>query len=710
MNVTMFNTLLAVTTKVKTPIDGSIGVWLKYGSSVISSGMTITYTTTIGSGREADRVYVYRHGVLSSANIGYWGNMYVSNGGVAISPTTLQNGANIVVSRGGLVTNPTLRGGHLYLRNGLARDAVVSGGEIQVYYSGTLLSGAVVLSAGTVTVSSGSAFNCVFYTRAITAPIYLYGGKMVTCTFSSGTVLRISGGGTAASCTVNGKNAAGGNARIIVFSGLATATTISSGGRVTVNQAGARGSGNRVLFSGLLDVSSGGIDAGATVCSGGALTVSLGGSALDVTVSGANAVLTATSAYLGGVRFADKAVPRFSAVTGSNIDFGNASSATAVISAACQLNGLTVGSGGVVRTDNTHNIISGAVLSGRLDINGSTTATDVAVCRGGMFAGNGIASNVTVSSGGFLRRTGGTEPGGALYNVSALAGGSLRFDATTTPFTVSGLLLDGSITFPAGPISGNLYLNDVIVKVPTYVYFQPVYMAGLTIYSGHTIVRSQATTASTTVLNVVLSGGTLTLSNGVVASDVVVNSRCLLAVSSGASALYTTIESGGTQTVYNGGVAQSCTISSGGFQCVSSGGVAEDCDVSHFQYVSSGGTAIGTIAHYRQYVSAGGSVMQTVVKEPPSGVNAALSLPASTWASGVIVSSNGTAWIQNTEAFDFTISSGGYAQVYPGAMVSGVVVESGGRLLVQSGASALTVTSLAGATVTVRDGGYIEYV
>ena len=299
MTGTMFNTLLAAAAaRVEVPVDGQTGVWLKYGTTAVSSGMRMIYTTVIGSGREADAAYVYRHGVMSAANIGYWGNLYVSNGGVAVAPTTLQNGANITVSSGGLVTNPTLRGGYLYLRNGTATDAVVSGGEVQVYYSGTLLSGAVVLSAGTVTISQGSAYNCNFETRAVTAPVYLYGGRMVSCVLNSGTVARISAGGTVASCTVNGMNAGNGRARFIVFSGLALSTTVSAGGHITVNQTGARGSGNSVLAGGLLDVSSGGIDSGATIYSGGTLTVYSGGTALAVTSNAGATITVAAGGYI----------------------------------------------------------------------------------------------------------------------------------------------------------------------------------------------------------------------------------------------------------------------------------------------------------------------------------------------------------------------------------------------------------------------------
>ena len=183
--------------------------------------------------------------------------------------------------------------GHITVSSAMTMTgtSITSGQSQFIYNRGSAVSCSIATAGTQIIYSGGVSYRCDFSTRVITAPIYIYGGVMSECVLNSGTVARISDGGMAVSCMANGKNPSGNNARFIVFSGLAQATTISSGGHVTVNQAGARGSGNSVLAGGLLDVSSGGVDTGATVYSGGTLTVYSGGTALAV-VSSAGAIVS----------------------------------------------------------------------------------------------------------------------------------------------------------------------------------------------------------------------------------------------------------------------------------------------------------------------------------------------------------------------------------------------------------------------------------
>ena len=172
------------------------------------------------------------------------------------------------------------------------------------------------------------------------------------------------------------------------------------------------------------------------------------------------------------------------------------------------------------------------------------------------------------------------------------------------------------------------------------------------------------------------------------------------------------VSSGQTQFVYSRGAAKNCTVKSGGVQHVSHGGVASGCDVLHFQYIHSGGTALATTAHYRQYVSSGGSAVGTILRVSPelaASVYPALSPAAGAFVSGVVAESRGSAWVQTDSAFDFSAISSGYILVYGGFTLSGAVISSTGRLYIQSGGTALAVTSNAGATVTVTGGGHIEY-
>ena len=63
-----------------------------------------------------------------------------------------------------------------------------------------------------------------------------------------------------------------------------------------------------------------------------------------------------------------------------------------------------------------------------------------------------------------------------------------------------------------------------------------------------------------------------------------------------------------------------------------------------------------------------------------------------------------------TELEDVRIGDGGSVLLgYSQCRMSGVTVDSGGYLSLASGASALAVTSAAGAVIEVPDGAYIEY-
>ena len=183
-------------------------------------------------------------------------------------------------------------------------------------------------------------------------------------------------------------------------------------------------------------------------------------------------------------------------------------------------------------------------------------------------------------------------------------------------------------------------------------------------------------------------------------------------ISSGMKMTGATITSGQSQLIYNCGTAQSCTFSASAIQRVYSGGKARGCDVLHFQYVSAGGTAINTIARYRQYVSSGGSAVGTILRVAPelaASIYPAADIATGAFASGFVVESRGSAWVHTVSAYDFTAVASGYIQVYTGGVLSGVTVESTGRLYVASGGTALAVVSAAGATVNVVAGGYIEY-
>ena len=137
-----FDALIAAAATVtqEVPIDGQTGVWLKQGTTVISSGMKMT-GVTVGDGQA---LYIYNRGRANSTNVSSGGIMYVSSGGVAIGASVYRNGsanvygllsgvsqlesaANVTVFNGGVVSSAfVLLGTLLVSSGGFAENAVAS--------------------------------------------------------------------------------------------------------------------------------------------------------------------------------------------------------------------------------------------------------------------------------------------------------------------------------------------------------------------------------------------------------------------------------------------------------------------------------------------------------------------------------------------------------------------------------------------------------
>ena len=200
MNSTMFSTLLAAATvTVETPIDGSTGVWIKQGATVISSAMKMT-GVTVSSGQTQ---YIYSRGVASGCSVLSGGLQYVSNGGVAkecdvFAYQHVSSGGTAInciahlrqyISAGGSALGTVLRdptdwpsnyqalsivsGGYasgitgddhavLWIASNArsAYDFIISSGGTAQLYTNALLDGAVVLSGGTLNIpNAGSAIR-----------------------------------------------------------------------------------------------------------------------------------------------------------------------------------------------------------------------------------------------------------------------------------------------------------------------------------------------------------------------------------------------------------------------------------------------------------------------------------------------------------------------------------------------------------------------
>ena len=200
-------------------------------------------------------------------------------------------------------------------------------------------------------------------------------------------------------------------------------------------------------------------------------------------------------------------------------------------------------------------------------------------------------------------------------------------------------------------------------------------------------------------------------------------------VSSGMTLTGVTVDPRQTMYVYNRGVATSINVSSGGIMYVSSGGTATGAliysggtanvygalanasavEMGTYITVYSGGIASDTVMLFGQLlVSSGGFANSVFLSGTAPASRGILNLRDGGSANNV-TAARGENVYANGSVTDLTINgNGAVAYLRSPCVASGVSVVSG-TLVVSSGASALAVTSGANTTVTVRDGGYIEY-
>lgn len=146
-----FNALLAAAANVtqEVPIDGQTGVWVKLGTSVVASGMTISgYTLAADAARTMD---IYSRGVATDITDSR-GIIRVSNGGV-LSALSVPGSAvyvrNVTVFNGGMLIGAELGGAgvNANISGGFASGVIVSSAaNLRIYSGGTAL--AVTSNAG----------------------------------------------------------------------------------------------------------------------------------------------------------------------------------------------------------------------------------------------------------------------------------------------------------------------------------------------------------------------------------------------------------------------------------------------------------------------------------------------------------------------------------------------------------------------------------
>ena len=498
----------------------------------------------------------------------------------------------------------------------------------------------------------------------------VYGGATAT-TVNSGGGMTVWNAGYATSTTVN----SGGYMSVY---GDATATTVNSGGGMTV--VWGRATSTTVNSDGKMTVDCGGATA-TTVNSGGYMTVSSGGA-------------TATTVNSGG----------YMSVSSG----GRATSTT--VSSGGTINGFTVQKDNYY-TSGIH--VSNAYVDGSADLYTGQTATSTTVNGNMTVSSGGSAISTTVNSGGYMS----VSSGGSAISTTVNSGGYMSVSSGGSAI---------STTVNSGGYM-SVYCGSAISTTINSGGYMKVYYGSAT----STTVNAGGNmelygSAISTTIN---SGGYMELHGSAISTTI--NSGGYMSVYYG-SAISTTINSGGYMEVYYHGSAISTTVNSGGSMWISSNGYATSTTVNaggaingftvledHYfdsefhisnAYVNrdadlyKGQTATSTTVNAggNMTIYAGGSATLTTVNSG-GAINGFTFSEDRYFDSGFHISNsyvnrNACLYAGQTVT-STTVNSAGHMDVYPGGGATATTVNSSGGMVVWNAGYATSTT--------VNSGGYM---
>ena len=446
-------------------VNQTAGVIRLSGGATLDGGI-ITSDLHLASGGTAKNIEVN----------GATGKLYVYSSGVVedvvLGPNTTAN--RVYISSGGVARRAIVRGGEFYVYTtggaAYASDVKCSGGLFILRYTGNLAENVQVYDGGTFHIQSGASARDIAQTGGVT---YAANGELKGGTIAGGTIKF--GNFTVSGVTMTGGDAAAsGNFYV-------SETTLKD---LSVT------AGKTYVYDGSL-VSGGKI-------TGGEIRISSGAVASNFDVA-ARAWVSSGGLWSGGV------------ISASELDNYDSNGGGLV-------RGVTM-VGGAVIVRSGGNIASAVQVSGGiLYVQNGGSAVDIDVYAGGTLGmgdrANGILSNVRVSNGGFIS---GTEAGHSYADITVEAGGEWTLG--------NDFKMTGDINFAAGALTGDAdaYAQNGVI----YQYDQSVagsYGNGITL-SNCVVNNSAYFTDGAEARNVTLigaAGNRIYVSNGGKAYDTLV--------------------------------------------------------------------------------------------------------------------------------------------------------------------------------------------
>ena len=359
-------------------------------SSVINSGGTLVISNlglglneTVGAFATA---YVYSGGVASGTNIGSSGVMNVSSGGMAISANAASGGVLNVGGTGALTSN-----------------AMISAGGREYVYSAGVASGSVVQGYEYVSAGGEAMFTTVGSGGMVA--VEQTGASTVNATLLSGGTEYVYSAGLASATTVS----AGGNlliepfgaslgatdaGREVVFGGVASNTTVLSGGVLSAGRAG--GVGNEVISTGV-DILTSGTVVSAVISAGGTEYINADGIGRATTVLGGGAVYVHGEFLIGTVGVVIPTGTPGPILLPAGVTIGDllASGGIEYVASGATASLTTVSAGGDLVVN------SGGTIAGTaLQFGGTIDVTSLTYSSAGFFTFNSGTDLLTVTMGG----------------------------------------------------------------------------------------------------------------------------------------------------------------------------------------------------------------------------------------------------------------------------------------------------------------------
>jgi autotransporter passenger strand-loop-strand repeat protein len=340
---------------------------LSGGEQQVSSGAVANRTTVDAGGQQwVGGVLNGSGGSATAATVNLNGDQYIESGGIAsgtvvngvegvfaggtTSASTVRSGGAELVSSGGIADNTTVSsGGSLGIETGgLTSDAVVSNGGVEAVFSGGVASATTVDSGGLLEIySAGSAGSTI----NSGGTLEVFSGAVKSGTLKQGAIEEVGAGNTfrsynigngitlevAAAAAASGTNVNSGGLEEIY--GTETGAIVSSGGLQIVESTGLA-IASTVSSGGALDVLDGGALQGA-IANDGTVTFDISGSTnFSGTLSGAGTLVVSGGGSLDVV----------SAYTGSaQIDDASTLQFTSAYTGAVTFSGPSTGSGGTLK-------------------------------------------------------------------------------------------------------------------------------------------------------------------------------------------------------------------------------------------------------------------------------------------------------------------------------------------------------------------------